>query len=51
MSAPLMASATLSTFSPAAVALAALLLPGCRPTVTFTPLSRRFSACAWPWLP
>ena len=25
--------------------------PGRRPTTTFTPESRRFSACAWPWLP
>ena len=37
---------TISTFSPAASALAPLLLPACRPTITLTPLSRRFSAWA-----
>ncbi len=36
---------------PAASATARLLEPAARPTTTSTPLSRRFSAWAWPWLP
>ena len=40
-----------STLRPAASALATLLLPAGRPTMTLTPLSRRLSACACPWLP
>ena len=51
MSAPWAASATSRTVSPSAWAFAReRLLPG-RPTSTSTPLSRRFSAWAWPWLP
>ena len=50
-SAALAASAVVMTLSPAASALAHDLLPGYRPTTTSTPESRRFSACAWPWLP
>ena len=45
------AAALPSTSSPSASALAALPLPSRRPTTTLTPLSRRFSAWAWPWLP
>ena len=50
-SAALAASAIESTLSPAASALALLLLPSGRPTIEFRPESRRFSACACPWLP
>src|SRR5664279_2247761 len=45
------ASSTLSTVSPSAFAFAADLDVACNPTTTETPLSRRFSACACPWLP
>ena len=45
------ASATVSTLSPAARAFSADLLDAGRPTTTSTPLSCRFSACAWPCEP
>ncbi len=45
-SASLAASATLTTRTPAACALAADVLPVRRPMRTSTPLSLRFSACA-----
>src|SRR5579871_6045293 len=45
------ASAVDITLSPAASAFAHDLLPGYRPTTTSTPESRRFKACACPWLP
>ena len=51
MSAILAASALVMTFMPWASALAQLLEPSYRPTTTFTPLSFRFSAWAWPWEP
>ena len=50
-SAALTASATVLTSKPAASASARLLDPSARPITTVTPLSRRFSAWAWPWLP
>ena len=42
------ASAGVCTVNPSFWALAMEALPGCNPTRTDTPLSRRFSACAWP---
>src|ERR1035437_639753 len=45
------ASSTLSTVSPSPLAFAADFDVACNPTTTETPLSRRFSACACPWLP
>ncbi len=50
-SAPLTASATSLTCRPAFSALLHDAPPLRRPTVTFTPLSFRFSACAWPCEP
>src|SRR5450759_3971074 len=51
MSARFAASSTLSTVTPSAFAFAADFDVACSPTTTDTPLSRRFSACACPWLP
>ena len=45
------ASTTGRTLRPSFSALTRELEPSRRPTVTSTPESRRFSACAWPWLP
>ncbi len=45
------ASAGVFTVTPSACAFARERLPAGRPTTTFTPLSLRFSAWAWPWLP
>ena len=45
------ASLTPVTVRPAALALAALLLSGRKPTCTCTPLSLRLSAWAWPCEP
>ncbi len=40
------------TCSPSPSAFLALAEPSRSATATFfAPLSRRFSACAWPWLP
>ena len=50
-SAAFVASATVRTSKPAASASGRLLEPSARPTITYTPESRRFSAWAWPWLP
>src|ERR1039457_625918 len=51
MSARLAASSALSTVKPSAFAFAADFDVACSPTTTLTALSRRFSACACPWLP
>ena len=48
---PFTASATSLTVRPAFSALLHEAPPLRRPTVTFTPLSFRFSACAWPCEP
>ncbi len=45
------ASSTGRTVSPSAFAFAADFDVAWRPTTTETPLSRRFRACACPWLP
>src|SRR6184192_1846781 len=50
-SAHLVTSATSPTARPAACALARDRLVAGSPTFTLTPLSFRFSACAWPWEP
>ena len=49
--AALAASGTVMTFRPASSAFFQLALSSRRPTTTFMPLSCRFCACAWPWLP
>ena len=51
MSAPFTASATSVTVSPAFFALSQEAPPLRRPTVTLTPESFRFCACAWPCEP
>src|ERR1035441_4034278 len=51
MAARVAAWSALSTVSPSAFAFAADFDVAWRPTTTLTPLSRRFSACACPWLP
>src|ERR1035441_3259129 len=51
MSARLAGSSAPRSVSPSAFAFAADFDVACRPTTTLTPLSRRFSACACPWLP
>src|SRR5947209_4149703 len=45
------ASPTVATRNPSPSALAQDGLPRYKPTTTLTPLSRRFWAWAWPWLP
>jgi hypothetical protein len=50
-SADFTASATAATFSPAFSTLAQEAPPRRRPTVTLTPLSFKFCACAWPCEP
>ncbi|CPU64570.1 Uncharacterised protein [Mycobacteroides abscessus] len=45
------ASATDLTSKPSSWAFATDLEPSRRATTTSTPESRRFWACAWPWLP
>ena len=51
MSAPLIASAISATLTPAFFALSHEAPPLRRPTVTLTPESCRFCACAWPCEP
>ena len=50
-SAPFTASAGSATLKPSAFALCQVGPFGRRPTTTSRPESRRFSACARPWLP
>ncbi|MNT05521.1 hypothetical protein D3C72_1401430 [compost metagenome] len=50
-SASFTASAGAFTLKPSACALTSVGPPGRRPTTTSKPDSRRFSACARPWLP
>ncbi len=50
-SARLVASAAVSSSKPAFSARSPLGVPLSSLTTTVTPLSRRFCACAWPWLP
>ncbi len=50
-SARLVASAASSTSKPAFSARSPLGVPFSSLITTVTPLSRRFCACAWPWLP
>ena len=47
----LVASATLNTSKPSSLALTPDFDPSCNPTTTSTPLSLKFCAWAWPWLP
>jgi hypothetical protein len=50
-SATFVASATVLTSKPAASASERLFEPAARPMITLCPLSRRFSAWAWPCEP
>ena len=45
------ASATVTTSKPSAVATGRLFDPSASATITFSPDSLRFFACACPWLP
>ena len=50
-SACLVASAAVRASKPSFSASSPLGVPWSSPTITLTPLSRRFWAWAWPWLP